>query len=163
MEPWRPDLNKERKERKASLSSQFIRPVYHNCLSDQFITPVYHTSLSDQFIRPVYHASSSFQFIRPVCQTIYQTSLSDQFIRSRALQARQPGPVPTPVARGCHGPTNTKLLAPVRGLRNLATMTVEQGGGGRTRTGTGAVEIAGRTAGPSRAGERGATTKILSR
>ena len=71
--------------------------------------------------------------------------------------------MPVPVARGCHGPVKTLLLAPVRGLGDPATMTVEQGGeGGRKRTGTRDVETAGRTAGPSGAGERGATTKILS-
>ena len=64
---------------------------------------------------------------------------------------------------GFRGPVKTPLLAPVKGLRDPATMTVEQGGGGRKRTGTGDVETAGRTAGPSGAGERGATTKILSR
>ena len=64
---------------------------------------------------------------------------------------------------GFHGPVQTPLLAPVKGLRDPATMIVEQGGGrGRKRTGTGEVETAGRTAGPSGAGERGATTKILS-
>ena len=69
-------------------------------------------------------------------------------------------------ARGAvfHGPVKTPLLAPVKGLRDPATMIVEQGwGGGRKRTGTRDVETAGRTAGPSGAGERGATTKILSR
>ena len=40
------------------------------------------------------------------------------------------GPVPAPVARGCHGPPKTLLLAPFRGLRGPATMTLEQGGGG---------------------------------
>ena len=65
---------------------------------------------------------------------------------------------------GFHGPVKTPLLAPVKGLHDPAMMTVEQGGrGGRKRTGTGDVETAGRTAGPSGAGERGATTKILSR
>ena len=73
------------------------------------------------------------------------------------------GTVPAPVARGCHGPLNN-ATCPIRGLRNPATMKMEQGGvGGRKRTGTGDVKTAGRTAGPSGAGERGATTKILSR
>ena len=72
-------------------------------------------------------------------------------------------PVPAPVARGHQGPLNTATCF-IRGLRYPATMTVEQGGGrGRKRTRTGDVETAGRTAGPSGAGERGATTKILSR
>ena len=71
--------------------------------------------------------------------------------------------MPAPVAQGCHGPIKTLLLAPFMGLRDPTTMKVEQGGGGRKRTGTGDVETAGRTAGPSGAGERGATTKILSR
>ena len=31
---------------------------------------------------------------------------------------------------GFHGPVKTPLLAPVKGLRDPATMTVEQGGGG---------------------------------
>ena len=53
---------------------------------------------------------------------------------------------------------------PIRGLRDPETMTMEQGGGGgKKRTGTGDVKTAGRTAGHSGAGERGATTKILSR
>ena len=53
---------------------------------------------------------------------------------------------------------------PIRGLRDPATITLEQGGcGGRKRTGTGDVKTAHRTAGPSGAGELGATTKILSR
>ena len=30
----------------------------------------------------------------------------------------------------CHGPVKTPLLAPVKGLRDPVTMTVEQGGGG---------------------------------
>ena len=72
--------------------------------------------------------------------------------------------IPTTVARGCHRPTNTQLLTPVKGLRDPTTMTLEQGGGGGgKRTGTGDVETAGRTAGPSGSGERGATKKILSR
>ena len=69
-------------------------------------------------------------------------------------------------ARGAGSPrtAQTLLLALVRGLRDSATMTVEQGGGGgRKRTGNGDVETSGRMAGPSGAGERGATTKILSR
>ena len=72
-------------------------------------------------------------------------------------------PVPALVAQGCHGPLN-HATCPIRGLRDPATMTVEQGGGGeRKRTGTRDVKTAGRTAGTSRVGERGATTKILSR
>ena len=71
--------------------------------------------------------------------------------------------MPAPVARGFTDPSKTPLLAPVKGLRDPATMPVEQGEvGGSKRTGTGDVETAGRTAGPSGAGERGATTKILS-
>ena len=41
------------------------------------------------------------------------------------------GPVPAPVARGCQGPLNNSTCL-IRGLRNPATMTMEQGGeGGR--------------------------------
>ena len=73
------------------------------------------------------------------------------------------GPVPAPVARGCQGPLNNSTCL-IRGLRNPATMTMEQGGeGGRKRTGTGDAKTAGRTTGPSGAGERVVTTKILPR
>ena len=38
------------------------------------------------------------------------------------------GPVPAPVARGCHGPLNN-ATCPIRGLQDPVTMTMEQGGG----------------------------------
>ena len=61
---------------------------------------------------------------------------------------------------GFDRPVRTPLLALVKGLRDPATMPVEQGGGREIkRTGSRDVKTAGRTAGPSGAGERGATTK----
>ena len=48
-------------------------------------------------------------------------------------------------------------------MRFLTNQVLTVAWGGRKRTGTGDIKTAGRTAGPSGAGERGATTKILSR
>ena len=73
------------------------------------------------------------------------------------------GPCPRPW-RGVFRDLSNTATCPIRGLQDPAAMTMEQGRGGKKkRTGNGDVKTAGRTAGPSGAGESGAITKIISR